>query len=67
MTAGDDLKRVRVIEASADETIEIRWRRRIPLRSQDPTKPIDDVCVMRYSAPPASTWEAHTKEPDPND
>lgn len=61
--AGEDLKRVRVIDAAADETIEIRWRRRIPGGSQDLTKhSVDDLLVMRYSAPPAAVWDAHAKK-----
>lgn len=65
MPAGEGLKRVRVIEASVDETIEIRWRRRIQGSAGDPKIPIDTILPIRYSAPPTSTWDARTKEPEP--
>jgi hypothetical protein len=60
MTAGDEsLKRVRVIRASDDETIEIEWwRSRWPEGSQH----VDTQIIrMRYTAPPAEVWAAKLK------
>jgi hypothetical protein len=57
MTAGGT-KRVRVICASADETIEIQWRRRTLSGT------FDQVLTERHSAPPPDVWKARLKEPD---
>ena len=60
--AGDDMKRVRFIDAAADETIEIRWRRRRPGPwIPGSVDPIDDVITMRYTAPPAEVWTTKLK------
>jgi hypothetical protein len=64
VTAGDDLQRVRVMQAATGETIEIQWMRRIP-DPRDPTKLLTEILIERHTAPPTSVWDARaTKETD---
>ncbi len=67
MTAGDDLKRVRVIRASADETIEIQWwRSDWPTPgSPDPQHVLTTVLSTRHTAPPKDVWDARLKAEQP--
>lgn len=60
MPAGDGLKRVRVIEASVDETIEIRWWR----QKADATGIVNEQLSTRHTAPPPASWDARLKEFD---
>lgn len=64
---------IRVINAAIDETIEIRWWRRIrpieqPSEAGSPDPPKDrltQILIDRHTAPPTAVWDARTKEPDP--
>lgn len=52
---------VRVIEASIDETIEIRWWRQVA-RAADGVK--NEQLITRHTAPPPASWDARLKESD---
>lgn len=51
---------VRVIEASIDETIEIRWWR----QKADATGIRNEQLITRHTAPPPASWDARLKESD---
>ena len=59
---------IRVVHASIDETIEIRWwRRSVDPHPGDPArKGLTEILIDRHTAPPASVWDARAtlKEPE---
>jgi hypothetical protein len=61
-----DPSRIRVVDASTDETIEIHWMRRIKDPRADPPKDLTEILITRHTAPPSAVWDAQ-KQKDTDD